>query len=54
VIHVLLESAAACCACLIITLLTSAFNNAGSWVALEITPPVIVRRSSRFLPSDGG
>jgi hypothetical protein len=46
-IHLLLESAAACCVCLIVTLITYVLDYAGNWFVLHITPPVIVRRCSR-------
>jgi hypothetical protein len=44
VIHVLLESAAVYCACLVATLATFLANNAGTAFIVEITPPIVVRR----------
>jgi hypothetical protein len=43
VIHLLLESAAVCCACLVITLATFLLNNSGTYFILEVTPMIVVR-----------
>jgi hypothetical protein len=43
VIHLLLESAAICCACLVITLATFLLNNSGTYFILAVTPMIVVR-----------
>jgi hypothetical protein len=43
VVHLLLESAAVYCACLIVTLATYLSNNTGAYFILDVTPPIVVR-----------
>jgi hypothetical protein len=47
-IHLLLESAAICCACLIITLTLILLNNSGTDFILEVTPMIFVRTAFAF------
>jgi hypothetical protein len=48
-VHLLLESAAICCPCLVIMLATFLLNNSGSYFVLEVSPMIFVRML--FYPS---